>query len=128
MRRDLATNSDKQIFNFGREEHYLALDYHRKRVYAFKTMERANVIMIEMDYEGRKRNHIIKYGFSGQAGIIAADVFGSFLYWKQDSSPIIFKMNVSSRDISRYIPFLKGNILTKFLVVDENRQSKGKFL
>ncbi|XP_028416145.1 pro-epidermal growth factor-like [Dendronephthya gigantea] len=126
MRRHLATNNEKQIYGFNRYENYvLALDYKRKRIYAFEEIEEANVI-IEMNYDGRDRNHTTNYGSSGFGGRLSVDVIGDFLYWKERNSPIIIKMNVTSRDISRYIPVPKGFTVRKLLVVDKDRQPEGK--
>ncbi|XP_028416978.1 EGF-containing fibulin-like extracellular matrix protein 1 [Dendronephthya gigantea] len=54
------------------------------------------------------------------------DVIGDFLYWKERISPIVLKMNVTSRDISRYIPLPKGFDVRDLLVVDKDRQPEGK--
>ena len=126
MQRHLATNNDKQIYGFNRNPVYdLALDYNRKRLYGFKRWGTSNVI-IEMDYDGHNRNHTTHYG--PVFGCWSVDVVGNFLYWNDRSSPIIIKMNVSSRDISRYIPLPKGYTVRKLLVVDKNRQSEGKLI
>ena len=124
MRRHLATNNDKQI-NERNPVLYLALDYDRKRLYAFDRWGTGNLI-IEMDYDGRNRNHTTNYG--SVSGDWLVDVVGNFFYWNDRSSPIIIKMNVSSRDISRYIPFPAGYTVRKLLVVDINRQSEGKLI
>ncbi|XP_028412329.1 pro-epidermal growth factor-like [Dendronephthya gigantea] len=126
MRRHLATKKEKQIYAFNRDEdYYLALDYHRKRVYAYEGRGSVNVI-IEMDYDGRNSDHTTNYGSAVLRGWMSVDVIGDSLYWKERSSPIVMKMNVTSRDISRYIPLPKGFNLRKLLVVDKDRQPEGK--
>ncbi|XP_028412352.1 low-density lipoprotein receptor-related protein 4-like [Dendronephthya gigantea] len=127
MRRHLATNNDKQIYDLNINDYYdLALDYNRKRVYAYEGVGTINVI-IEMDYDGRKSNQTTNYGSADHFGGMSVDVIGDFLYWKERISPIIIKMNVTSRDIFRYIPLPKGFDVRKLLVVDKDRQPEGKF-
>ena len=85
-----------------------------------------NNLIIEMDYDGRNRNQRINCG--SVYGDWSVDVVGNFLYWNVRNSHIIIKMNVSSRDISRYIPLPKGYTVRKLLVVDKNRQPEGKLI
>ena len=122
MRRHLATNNDKQIPGLMRyQEYYLALDSGRKQLYVFN---RWGTGILEMDYDGRKRKLTTNY-YSGR---LSVDVVGNFLYWNDLSSSIIIKMNVSSRDISRYIPLPESNTVRKLLVVDKSRQPEGKLI
>ncbi|XP_028410850.1 scavenger receptor cysteine-rich type 1 protein M130-like [Dendronephthya gigantea] len=122
MRRHLATNKEKQIY--GNDADYLALDKNRKRVYAYEGWGTVNAI-IEMDYDGRNINQTTNYGSAVLSGRMSVDVVGDFLYWKERSSPIVIKMNVTSKDISRYIPLPKGFVGIKLLVVDKDRQPEG---
>ncbi|XP_028412347.1 pro-epidermal growth factor-like [Dendronephthya gigantea] len=125
MRRHLATKKEKQIYGFNRDnEYFLAFDYNRKRVYAYDGYGTVNVI-IEMDYDGLNINQTTNYGAAVLSGWMSVDVIGDFLYWKERSSPIVIKMNVTSRDISRYIPLPKRFDVRKLLVVDKNRQPEG---
>ena len=125
MRRHLATKNDKKIYSSKRNSNnYLALDYHRKRLYAFEGWGIGNVI-IKMDYDGRNRNHTADNG--SLSGRLSVDIIKNFLYWKGRNSPLIIKMNISSGYISRYIPLPEGSTRAKLLVVDQNRQPKGKF-
>ncbi|XP_028418865.1 low-density lipoprotein receptor-related protein 4-like [Dendronephthya gigantea] len=130
IRRHLATNNDKQIYGFNRSSKYsLALDYNRKRVYAYGLLETANVI-IGMDYDGLNSNPTTNYSSPVFNDWMSVDVVGNFLYWKERLriSPMIIKMNATSRNISRYIPLPKGFDVRKLLVVDKYRQRQGKFV
>ena len=124
MRRHLATNNDKQIPGLTRySEYHLALDYDRKRLYAFN---RWGTGIIETDYDGRKRKLTTNY--SSETGRLSVDAVGNFLYWNDLSSPIIVKMNVSSRDISPFIPLPVSYTVRKLLVVDKSRQPQGNLI
>ncbi|XP_028416108.1 low-density lipoprotein receptor-related protein 4-like [Dendronephthya gigantea] len=126
MRRHLTANDDKQLYHFHRfGECYLALDYNRKRVYAYEGLGKVNVI-IEMDYDGLNINQTTNYGSADRYGWMSLAVIGNFLYWKERISSIVIKMNVTSRNISRYIPLPKGFDVRKLLVVDKDRQPEGK--
>ncbi|XP_028412313.1 low-density lipoprotein receptor-related protein 1B-like [Dendronephthya gigantea] len=125
MRRHLAAKKEKQVYGFNRNGvYYLALDYNRKRVYTYERRGTDNVI-IEMDYDGRNSNQTTNYGSAVVGGMMSVDVIGDFLYWKERISPIVIKMNVTSRNISRYIPLPKGFDVRKLLVVDKDRQPEG---
>ncbi|XP_028410800.1 pro-epidermal growth factor-like [Dendronephthya gigantea] len=128
MRSHLATKKEKQIHGFNRNGfYYVTLDYNRKRVYAYEGWGTVNVI-IEMDYDGRNSNQTTNYSSADRRRWMSVDGVGDFLYWKERSSPIVIKMNVTSRNISRYIPLPKGFDVRKRLVVDKDRQPEGKFV
>jgi hypothetical protein len=98
----------------------MSLDYLNKRVTILTLLG----YLVLMDYDGGNRSEIL-IDRSIRSGVFSQ--IGSSMFFRKTNSPVIVEMNVTSRNISRYIWSTGGKYSMKLIVVDRFLQPGGRF-